>query len=376
MSETDKTSFSAKEPPISSTMEAGERRKIRILPKLLKAAVLLFVLSALFLFGLDFKASAFFKKETQYEVLTSEESLRAQFQAVEEDIIRKNSYVYSSNYGFLNSNSGDSNNEIIEGFGGTGNTNGNILIQDIAFLSPTNPNGNTNSIPFAKQRGGIITYKVQSGDTLSRIATSFGISTNTILWANNLSYWGLIRPGDKLIILPTSGISHEVKNGDTLVGITKKYNSSIEKTITFNGLPADGSIKAGQKLIIVDGKKAINYSQPRIQLASYYRGPYSGKSHNFPSGQCTWYIAQKRYIPWGGNAKDWLYNAKRYGFQTGFEPTPGSIIVTKESWYGHVAYVESVSGNYVTISEMSMGHGIRHIRTLNKNDWRIRGYIY
>jgi len=192
-----------------------------------------------------------------------------------------------------------------------------------------------------------------------------------------LSYWNLIRPGDKLIILPTSGISYEVKRGDTLANITKKYKGNTEETLAFNGLPADGSIKSGQKLIIVDGKKAFNsYRQPATQLASYYKGPYSGKSHSFPSGQCTWYVAQKRYIPWGGNAKDWLYNAKRYGFQTGSEPAHGSIIVTKESWYGHVAYVEAVSGNNVTISEMSMGHGIRHIRTLSKNDWRIRGYIY
>jgi LysM repeat protein len=193
-----------------------------------------------------------------------------------------------------------------------------------------------------------------------------------------LNYWSIIKPGQKLVILPTSGVLHEVKKGETLDKIVKKYKGDLEETIAYNGLPADASIEMGQKIVIPNGKKAIYY-QPRVQYAyqpSQYIGLYGGKSHRFPWGQCTWYIAQKRYIPWGGHAKYWLGNALSYGFQTGTEPVIGAIVATRETWYGHVAYVEAVSGDYITISEMSLGRGKLNTRTLNKNDWRIKGYIY
>jgi surface antigen len=41
-----------------------------------------------------------------------------------------------------------------------------------------------------------------------------------------------------------------------------------------------------------------------------------------------------------------------------------------------VAYVEAVGLNTITVSEMSLGRGIKRIRTLSQDDWRILGYIY
>ena len=327
-------------------------------------------------FGFD-QALAFFGNSDKEQALITEESLKAQFQGIEEKLLREGSYVYSSGYHFPVQLS-----DFDEGFGLV-EFSGNILLQGIAFLSPSNPSLNFingNGI-LDRARGGMITYEVQSGDTPSYIAASFGVSTNTLLWANNLSYWSIIKPGQKLVILPTSGVLHEVKKGETLDKIVKDYKGDLEETLAYNGVPADGSLEVGQKIIIPGGRKTIYY-QPRVQYAyqPMYIGPYGSKSRVFPWGQCTWYVAQKRYVPWSGHAKYWLGNAQRYGFQTGPEPIPGAIIVTRESWYGHVAYVEAVSGDYVIISEM---HGIPYwkkgklaTRTLSRNDWRIRGYIY
>lgn len=250
---------------------------------------------------------------------------------------------------------------------------GNILIQGVAFLGSASPL--MSEWTDSPNGSGIIIYTVQSGDTPSGIAASFGISTNTLLWANNLTSWSIIRPGDKLKILPVSGILYKVKTGDTLTKIVAKYGGDVSEIIEFNGLPADGSIQIGDEIIIPEGKMPV-YSYSSVSYPSYYKGPYSGISHRFPWGQCTWYIAQKRYIPWGGNAKSWLYMAKLYGFPTGTEPQPGAIMVTSEGWYGHVAYVEAVNGNIITVSEMNLGQGIRKVRQFYKWDWRIRGYIY
>ncbi len=72
--------------------------------------------------------------------------------------------------------------------------------------------------------------------------------------------------------------------------------------------------------------------------------------HQFPWGWCTWYVAKRRYIPWGGNAKDWMRNAAAAGFPTASDkaPVPGSIMcwgglnVADGRRYGHVALVERV----------------------------------
>ena len=326
---------------------------------------------------------AFFGSESKEQYLIAEESLRAQFQQTEERLLRDGSYAYGSGYQFF----GQVNNlallagEFGDGFGGEEFID-NILVQGAAFLGTNSPlpNSTNNTGIFDKQRSGTITYEIQSGDSPSYIAASFGISTNTLLWANNLNYWSVIKPGQKLTILPVSGILHEAKKGETLSNIVAKYKGDVKKTIVYNGLPANGIIQLGQEIIIPDGKKSIYYSQPSIQFASYYSGPYSGTSHNFPWGQCTWYVAQKRYVPWNGDAKYWLGNAQRYGFQTGSEPVAGAIMATNESWYGHVAYVEAVNGDMVTVSEMYgvpyWAKGKLRSRTLNKYNRVIRGYIY
>ncbi len=302
--------------------------------------------------------------------LVVEKSAQARFQVIEEKLLRENSYVYSTDYSSL-----DSLIDYEEGFGGEGSFGSSVLIQGIAFLSPNNYSL-TNNGAFNKNRSGIVVYEVQSGDTPSYIAASFGISTYSLLWANNLNYWSVIRPGQELTIPPTSGVIHEVKSGETLEAIVKKYKGDVGETIAYNGLPADGSIEPGQEIIIPGGQKTIYYQPRTFASVNYYVGPYGNKSHIFPWGQCTWYVAQKRYIPWSGHAKYWLGNARAYGFQTGTEPVPGAIMATRESWYGHVAYVEAVSGNYVTVSEMHLGQGVLKTRTLARDDWRILGYIY
>lgn len=96
-------------------------------------------------------------------------------------------------------------------------------------------------------------------------------------------------------------------------------------------------------------------------------------------GFCTWYVANKRTdIPnhWG-NAKAWLNSAQKNGWATGQTPKVGAIMVTRESWAGHVAFVESVDGNQFTISEMNYSGWARtSTRTVEMNYFAIIGFIY
>ena len=67
-----------------------------------------------------------------------------------------------------------------------------------------------------------------------------------------------------------------------------------------------------------------------------------------------YWVASRRYVPWFGNANQWIAGARAYGFAEGSTPTVGSIMVTAEGPIGHVAYVEAVhtDGSW-TVSEMN-----------------------
>jgi murein DD-endopeptidase MepM/ murein hydrolase activator NlpD len=99
----------------------------------------------------------------------------------------------------------------------------------------------------------IETYIVSSGDTLSTIASSYGISLNTLLWANNLTTRSLVKPGQTLTILPVSGVAHTVKKGDTLAQISKKYGVDQGKILSYNKLAGDSTLSVGQQVLIPGG---------------------------------------------------------------------------------------------------------------------------
>jgi surface antigen len=90
-------------------------------------------------------------------------------------------------------------------------------------------------------------------------------------------------------------------------------------------------------------------------------------------GNCTWYVYNRKpHIgSFWGNASQWLGSAQASGYATGPTPVAGAIGVQP----GHVVYVESVSGNMVSISEMNYagGVGVVHYRTVPASTFY---YIY
>ncbi len=107
----------------------------------------------------------------------------------------------------------------------------------------------------------IIYYTVQPGDTISTIAFNFDISVNTVLWENDLNVYSLIRPGDKLTILPMTGISYKVIRGDNLSKIAKTYGVEENVILEANKLTDASQIAVGKKLIIPGGRKTYYASQ-------------------------------------------------------------------------------------------------------------------
>lgn len=136
-----------------------------------------------------------------------------------------------------------------------------------------------------KPRAETIEYEVKSGDTISGVADKFGVSADTIKWANDLENVNSIKPGDKLKILPVSGVAHVVKSGDTLESVAKKYSAEQQPIMDFpfNDIPDDFKLKIGQVLVIPDGTppQAPAKAKPSPQYIS--QGP-SSSTFNAPGG--------------------------------------------------------------------------------------------
>jgi surface antigen len=77
-------------------------------------------------------------------------------------------------------------------------------------------------------------------------------------------------------------------------------------------------------------------------------------------GNCTYWAWHQACNNWfsngmteNGNANTWADRARQKGFPVKPDPSPGTIGVNINGTYGHVAWVEKVEGDYVTVSEMN-----------------------
>lgn len=219
-----------------------------------------------------------------------------------------------------------------------------------------------------RPRTEIITYTVQVGDTISTIAENFEISVNTILWENNLTAYSIIRPGDPLRILPSSGLNHTVAKGETLANIAMKYKVEENDIIEANKLASAGSLQAGQKLFIPGGRKIYSESVPssprytglsalRDLVRSPNAKPAAGNKMNWPTvgHRITQYFSWRHYaVDIANKIGTPLYAADSgvvevCGWGTGY----GNQIVIdhgggKKTRYAHLSKAYVKKGDHVT----------------------------
>jgi len=203
------------------------------------------------------------------------------------------------------------------------------------------------------EREEIIEYIVQEGDTLAQIAAKFNISLETILWANDLTSQSKLKVGQKLTILPVSGVMHLVKKGETLSEIALLYKADISKTRAFNNLSEGDEIFAGDILIIPDGKKPPKISITQTQytpIASSYfilpvpssfkisQGLHWFNAIDFSNGRCGDLV----FAAAGGEIQ-----------QTGYDKTAGRYVRIVHpngviTFYGHLSATLKAPGQAVS----------------------------
>lgn len=110
---------------------------------------------------------------------------------------------------------------------------------------------------------GSITYTVQRGDTLSKIADAYGVTVEHIVELNNIQDPNLIYPNEKLRITESENTNlnpisqsssrdytYIVQRGDTLWKIARQYGVSVRYIVRLNGITNPNLIFPGRILKI------------------------------------------------------------------------------------------------------------------------------
>lgn len=247
-----------------------------------------------------------------------------------------------------------------------------------------------------------VTYEVKGGETLKDLAARYGISTDSIRWSNfsALKNTGKdVSQGMTVVIPPVDGLVVTTQQGDSAMSLGNLYHVVPQSILDFNYLRSTDQdpIPAG-KIIVIPGGTGPDFERP-LSIRNASQGPAIPVAHGgsggssvisvggtfsvasgnrFSYGFCTWYVYNRRQVPWLGNAWEWFGQAQSRGWATGQTPRAGAIYVSWESSFGHVAYVESVNadGSYVLAEMNYVRWNVVDHRVVRPGGVPLIGFIY
>lgn len=209
-------------------------------------------------------------------------------------------------------------------------------------------------------------YTVQSGDTLSTIASATDLSVDEIASANGVSDVNTIHVGETLK-LDASAATATNTNVAPKADDTKANTEAPAESADTQAQQADTQTQKVEKTA------TTSTAQPTTMSTATHAAPtYSTAGNSYPAGQCTWFV--KNALSWvgnnWGNASGWGASAAAAGRTVDGQPSTGSVVVFAAGSQGagalgHVAVVDSVNGDSITISEGNFTGMAYHTRTIS-----------
>jgi murein DD-endopeptidase MepM/ murein hydrolase activator NlpD len=220
--------------------------------------------------------------------------------------------------------------------------------------------GATATVISRNNRKETIEYSVKSGESVSSVAKDFGLSPDTLRYANKLSSNSL-EAGKVLTIPPVDGVYVAVKTNDTLSTIANRYKISVDDIVKYNGLNKDEPIHSGNQLLI-PGVVA-----PKASSGTTYSP--SGNANSIPAfnpiasgGQFIWPTStHTRYISQGYRAYHKALDLNRLN-GWGIYASSSGIVRTYSTRYGYGNYIDINHGDgwltrYGHLSEFKVKSG-------------------
>ena len=278
------------------------------------------------------------------------------------------------------------------------------LMQDVGQTDSTKVE-KPNIVDVSHLARGVISYTVEEGDTIDKLASRYeGVTAQDIRWSNGIKSDAQPEVG-KSILIPTShGIAYEAKDGDTAESLATKYKSNAQQIVLLNDLETTSSIEKGTILLLPNGvlpeEERPDYEAPSARSSrsrsssssssssSYKYSAAYASGNRYAYGWCTWYAWQWRHnnmpsnydLPSNmGNAYNWGRAASAAGFKVNKSPAYGAVFVSSRGYYGHVGIVTAVhSDGSITISDMNgvAGWGRVGTTTLTKSEWSAYSFIH
>lgn len=162
------------------------------------------------------------------------------------------------------------------------------------------------------KNGKILQYRIRKGDTLSRIAKTYGTSVRALCSMNNIGKHQVLRPGKDLVVpagqndIPayvasnnTAGknphnakvIKHKVRRGETLGHIADRYNVSVATLTRANRIGKRSTLSIGQKLLIPKKKEYLALLS-KASTGKHQSKKSQSKQHKIRKGETLWDIAR------------------------------------------------------------------------------------
>lgn len=247
------------------------------------------------------------------------------------------------------------------------------IIGGVALLPDAGPSGTqveVNENPNSSF-GQVSTYVVRKGDTVSSIAKMFDVTSGTILSANDLKRGETLSVGQKLIILPISGVQYTVKKGDTISSVAKKHKVEVGEIVGFNGFSSsEDTLSSGEVIIIpfaeIEEKSTTKTSPNKVvnkargtsgpDYSGYYTRPVSYDSGTKSQGLHGYNgvdIAGSIGTPIIAAASGDVIVSKQGGWNGGY----GSYVVVAhdngtQTLYGHLSGVVAKEGWHVSKGQL------------------------
>ncbi|RLC37450.1 hypothetical protein DRH29_01840 [candidate division Kazan bacterium] len=222
--------------------------------------------------------------------------------------------------------------------------------------------GATQTVISRNSRRETIIYTVKEGESVASVASDFGLSVDTIKYANKLS-GNSLKVGQELKIPAVDGVFIAVRKNDTLSTIASRYHVSVDDIVKYNKINREDPIFSGQEILVpgvVAPKTSGGRYVPSGDVANLPAfNPLSGSGQFvWPTSTHTHFISQGYYYRhkaidlnrlngWGIYASAAgivrTYTG-RYGYGNYIDINHGDGWVTR---YAHLSSFNVKSGDYV-----------------------------
>lgn len=228
------------------------------------------------------------------------------------------------------------------------------IVPQTVLLATDSPSANRNSVT---------EYTIKTGDTLSSVGKKFGVTVDTIRYANNITNIAYLKVGQTIEIPPVNGVVYEVRAGDSLASVAEKFGVAEQAIADFNYLSKPFTLSKGQTLILPDASipapvvAAVPSAVPNTTTGDYYTGaaytyiPYSSTGRT-GTGSFLW-PTNSRVIT---QYFSWYHPGVDIGVPSPIYASDSGVVIRSGWWtngYGFAVQIDHRNGFVTTYAHMS-----------------------